>query len=504
MVSMTDTVAAALPQHTQAQDQLEDKQLFDFRLSDIVSRMTLLEDMQRAYVQFCQTNQLTSDTAGIAVSLATQTTMRTIIQEAESDAPESAQVIHYSQYVTRQHARIRNLLLLLRQFCSHLEWASASYSQAVIPHCFDLRKQTGNIVNYDRWESFMIADMEDELTALYGLDEQWRLLLASSGMAAYATLHNYMTRHLTAGDHILLPMPIYHEAEALLASIPAVQLNRLGSTNVDTIVASITPQTKVIALTPITNDEALRFMDINLLVQKLGALEQTLMVVVDGTMTGGLIRPQAFIHADSHITLLYFESGNKYQQFEDTGMKGIMIVPRTLQATFISIRRELGTILYDQIASALPQGISDAEQRLKMGRFARNALLLSDRINNDPRLQTFCKVNYPFNAAHPDVDVARRYALHQMGGVVMFSFYDEAYYNKERLEQLIQALIERCQRNHVPFCKGDSYGFSIPRIHVGGSRTDKPFLRLCVGHRSVAEMNAFLTCVVDCLYDCVG
>lgn len=501
MVDRVDTIELAFSKDIQEQDILEDQKLLEFRLRDIMSRMDSLEAMQQAYIHFCQEHTIVPDSCGAQVSSSIKEIMLKLLGETKLDYPESLDAKHYSHYVTQQNFRIRNLLLLLRQFYSHLEWPSASYSQAVVPHFFDVRKQTGRIVNYDRWESFMISAMEEELAELYQLDEQWGLLLTSSGMAAYATIHNYITRHLSRGDNILIPVPIYHEAEALLNSIPEVQLTRLGNTDPDTIVASITPRTKVIGLTPITNDEALRFTDIDRLMQKISSINQDIFVVVDGTMSGGLIRPEKFINANSQTKLLYFESGNKYQQFEDTGMKGIIIAPKFLEKELASIRRVLGTILYDQVAISLPQSISREEHSLKMRRFARNALLLSDRINNDPQLQALCKVNYPFNSSHPDVESARRYSLEQLGGVVMFSFCNDLFYNQERLEQLIQNLINKCQENNVPLSKGDSYGFSIPRLHLGGSRTSRPFLRLCVGNRSLREMKAFLACLVDCLYE---
>ena len=501
MVNMTNIDEVAFYKNTQEQDILEDKKLLEFRLKDIKSRMNYLELIQQEYTQFCHKYNIIPDSTGVEVSNSIKEIMSKILQDFELDCPESSDIRHYSSYVTRQNFRVRNLLLLLRQFCNHIEWASASYSQAVVSSFFDLRKQTGRIVNYDRWESFMIADMEEELANLYNLDDQWSLLLTSSGMAAYATIHNYLIRYLSSGDNILIPVPIYHEAEAILAAIPKVQLTRLGTNNIDNIITSINSRTKVICLTPITNNEALRFVDIENLIQRISLIGQEIWVVLDGTMSGGLIRPEKFIDANGRTKLLYFESGNKYQQFEDTAMKGIIIVPHSLKKEFVSIRKEIGAILYDQSASCLPQSISHEELKLKMRRFARNALLVSNRVNNNPQLKGFCKVNYPFNSLHPDVENARRYSLMKLGGVVMFSFNYKGFHNIEKLDQLIQNLIDRCQTNGIPFCKGDSYGFSIPRMHVGGSRTEKPFLRLCVGNRSLKEVEAFLDCLVACLYE---
>ena len=485
--------------NTQEQDILDDQKLLEFRVDDITSRLRSLELQQKEYIQFCQEHSINTDVVGIEVSQSVKQIMLKILQDFQLDSAESLDVVHYSNYISRQNFRIRNLLLLLRQFCNHLEWSSGSYSQAVVPQFFDLRKQTGQIVNYDRWESFMIADLEQELRSLYQLNEQWSLILTSSGMAAYSTIHNYLTRYLSPGDNVLIPIPIYHEAEALLSVIPEIQLTRLGTTNLEEIIASITSKTKVICLTPMTNDEALRFLDIESLVNKISLLDQDIWIVVDGTMTGGLIRSEKFIDANSRVKLLYFESGNKYQQFEDTAMKGIIIVPQSLKQEFVSIRREIGSMLYDQAASCLPQSISREELELKMRRFARNALLLSDRINNDPQIQDFCRINYPFNSVHVDVGVAHRYSLMQLGGVVTLSFHDPLFYSKTKLDEFIESVIKRCQANHIPFCKGDSYGFSVPRIHIGGSKTDQPFLRLCVGNRSLNEIEAFTNCLVDSL-----
>ncbi|MBO9998592.1 MAG: PLP-dependent transferase [Cyanobacteria bacterium SID2] len=461
--------------------------------------MNSLELMHREYLLFCETDRSTPDLVGEEVSLAVKAIAVKILAELESDIPDSSDITSYSEYITRQNFRIRNLLLLLRQFWNHLEWSSASYSQSVVPHFFDVRKQEGSIVNYDRWESFAIANLEEELSELYQLNERWSLILTSSGMAAYATIHNYLTRYLSYGDEVLIPVPIYHEAESLLAAVSGIQIVTPGTVNVEEILTSIRSTTKVICLTPITNDESLRFIDVNALMEKLNSIDREILVVFDGTMSGGLIRPEQFVDLNSHVKLLYFESGNKYQQFEDTAMKGIIIVPQALKQEFTSIRREIGTILYDWAACCLPQSISIEELKLKMGRFARNALTIGNRVNNDVDLQNFCTVNYPLDPSHPDFTTARKYFSAQLGGVVTLSFTSQEFYDREKLDRLINRLIDRCQSRRIPFCKGDSYGFSIPRIHIGGSKTDKPFLRLCVGSRSFDETDAFLECLLDCL-----
>lgn len=490
--------------HTQEQHVQEDERLLSYRFEDIKSRMTALESMGDKYVAFCRENSLQPDQVGLDVSAVVKTLMLNILQAAEDDAPTLTSTEHYSGYIVRQNSRVRNLLLLLRQFYSHLEWSSGSYDQAIVPNCFDLRKQAGDIVNYDRWESFLIAEMEEELRELYSLNNDWSLLLTSSGMAAYATVHNFITRQVHSGDNILIPVPVYHEAEALLSEIPDVELVRLGITDPDKIVAKINEHTKVILLTSMTNDEALRFIDVERLLKKIHTVaqerpNQELIVVVDGTMAGGMIRPEQMLPSDSPITLLYFESGNKYQQIEDTGMKGIVIVPTHLRQDFTLIRRELGTILYDQIAACLPRAISREEFALRMKRFSDNALYISHQVNREPSLQSFCKINYPLHPSHPDYQTASQYSQEQVGGVVTFSFYENSLYDLEKLNKFIQQLIHLCQTRQLPFCKGDSYGFSLPRIHVGGSRTAKPCLRLSVGNRSLAEVKVLTDSLIECL-----
>ncbi|NES19493.1 MAG: hypothetical protein F6K41_11315 [Symploca sp. SIO3E6] len=486
-------------QNTQEKNVLEDAKLFQYRIEDIKSRMNSLESMQNDYLNFCRNKNLCPDSTGLEVSASVKNIMLNILEEFDLDKPSSTSIEDYSSYITRQNSRIRNLLLLLAQFGCHIEWSSASYNQAVFPSFFDLRKQTEKIVNYDRWESFMIADMEHELAKLYDLSSDWSLLLASSGMSAYATIHNFITRHLCPDDNIVIPVPVYHEAEALLSSIPGIKLLRLNTTDPDKIVSSIDGATKAIYLTPMTNDEALRFVDLDALMQKISLIEREIFIIVDGTMSAGLIRPEKSIHRNSPSLLLYFESGNKYQQFEDTVMKGIIIVPKLLKEKFVSIRRELGTILYDRVAVSLPGFISYEELKLKMSRFAHNALFISDYINNNPDLQSFCRVNYPLSPSHPDYEFAQKYLIEQLGGIVTFSFAHSSFYRRDTLDYFIQSLINKCQEKNIPFSKGDSYGFSIPRIHIGGSRSDKPFLRLSVGNRSIGEVKAFASCLASCL-----
>lgn len=492
--------------HSQQQDILEDQQLFELRLDDIRRRVQRLDFSQNRYIEFCEENDLTLDKTGVKVSDTIQTLISETIQEFELDYSTfdhaSNDVRAYSRYITRQNFRIRNLLLLLRQCCAHLEWSSGSYSQAVVPSFLDVRKQTGQIVNYDRWESFMIQDLERELAKdIYALEDDWSLLLTSSGMAAYATLHHYLTTYLSPGDNILIPVPVYHEAQVLISAVNGIEIRNLGTTDISEIIQAIDSKTRALFLTPITNNEPLNFLDIEALIRGIHQLDQEIYLIVDGTMSGGLTHPERYISATSKIELLYFESGNKYQQFEDTGMKGIVIIPQRLKTEMALVRQRLGTILYDQVAVGLPQAISHDEMKRKLERFSRNALLLSNCVNADPRLQGFCTINYPGNESHRNFPVARQYPLMTLGGVVTFSFDSTSFYNLERLEGVINTLIQFCQQDGIPFCKGDSYGFSIPRIHIGDSKTDHPFLRLCVGNRSIDECNAFINCVVNCLIE---
>lgn len=222
--------------------------------------------------------------------------------------------------------------------------------------------------------------MEKELTKLYDLNSNWSLLLASSGMAAYAIINNFISRYLSGDDKIIIPLPVDHEAEVLLSAIPGVQILRLKTTDTDKIVSSIDGKTKAVFLTPLTNDEFLRFLDIDSIIQKISLIDREIFIVVDGTMSGGLIRPEKIVNGYIASTLLYFESGNKYQQFEDTAMKGITIVPQSLREEFVSIRRELGTIFYDCVAVSLSYSISDEEFKLKMRRFSGNAFYISKYI----------------------------------------------------------------------------------------------------------------------------
>ncbi|MEO0685479.1 MAG: PLP-dependent transferase, partial [Cyanobacteria bacterium J06649_11] len=463
-------------------------------------RMQFLESKKNDYINFCKEKNLCLDSTGLDISISVKNMMLNILKEFDLDEPSSLEVEEYSSYITRQNFRIRNLLLLLAQFYAHLEWSSASYNQAVVPNFFDLRKQTGKIVNYDRWESFIIPEMEDELTKLYDLNSDWNLLLTSSGMAAYATVHNFVTRHLSANDKIIIPMPVYHEAEALVSSVPGINVLKLNTNDADEIISSIDKSTKAIFLTSITNDEALRFVDVDRIIKEISLINQEILIIVDGTMSGGLIRPEKSFDKNSSSLLLYFESGNKYQQFEDTVTKGIVIVPKSLREQFVSIRRELGTTLYDRAAFSLPYSIPQEEFKLKMSRFAHNALFLSEYINNNPNLQSFCRINYPLSPLHPDYKSANKYLTEQLGGVVTFSFYNSSFYQKEKLDAFIDSLIDECQTKNIPFCKGDSYGFSIPRIHIGGSRTSKPCLRLSVGNRSIEEVKVLASCLARALH----
>lgn len=341
-------------------------------------------------------------------------------------------------------------------------------------------------VAYARYGSSAIVEQERAYAAMLGVDSsQARLLLCSSGMAAYALVESFLLRHvLQPGDRVLLHPGVYFETRDQLGSLPFIEVRQPGDGSAEALLESLAVEKPaVVFVDPLSNTADLRMLNLPRLLATAERLcTRETWFVVDGTMLSGGFN--AFAGTPRrHIQILYYESGCKYLQFGlDLGPSGVLVVDRRHAARFEHLRRGSGAIASELLA--LPRAARSAYLAY-LRTMTRSAHAAAEAVS-----QTFAdraSASLPLTAifpslpAHPDRVAARSYP--HVGGVVCFRFADTRLNRRAPLETFVQHLMQAARRAQLALTAGVSFGFRVPRICAAWSScdSDAAFLRLSAG-----------------------
>jgi len=384
-------------------------------------------------------------------------------------------------------------------------WQSPSYDQVGAVTFSKLGAQRSGRVNYSRYGTRSVGELEQYFLELLGYDpRQVSMLLCSSGMAAYSLIESFLVRNaLWPGARVLTSPHIYFEAMEQLESLPGIQVIRAGSYAARALLdLARVHQPSVVFLDALANIGELRMVDVEQVIAGLEeVLEDECWVVVDGTMLSGAISPLAVAAGGRKVHVLYYESASKYLQLGlDLTLAGLVAIPLALDAEFRRLRRNTGGILYEHGAALLPRvGREDFFGRMR--RMTEGALQLGgDLLAQEGDGARLLPV-FPGLTCHPDYALARR--LPHLGGVMTFRFEEEGLNHRELLSAFIEQLLLRAGRQGVPLTHGVSFGFSTPRISAAAamSETAPPFLRLSVGDLRPVAVRALSGVFVQTLHE---
>jgi cystathionine beta-lyase/cystathionine gamma-synthase len=337
-------------------------------------------------------------------------------------------------------------------------------------------------VAYARYGSEEIVAQESAYIAMLGIDaKRARLLLTSSGMAAYALIETFLLREvLESGDRILLNPGIYFETRHQLQSLPFLDVTIAGGgSREDTLEALAEHRPRVVFVDPLTNSSELRFIDLPRLLDAADAIcGRETWFVVDGTLLSGSFDP--FAKSRRFVRILYYESGCKYLQLgADLGPTGVVVVESALAARFEHWRRGIGAISTETLA--LPRISRNAylgflRQQTTCARVIADSVLKGGR-EGAPVIEC----SFPSEPAHPDFAEAQR--CEHLGGVIALRFLDARLNFRRPLERFIGQLIAAARVQGVPLTSGVSFGFRVPRVGAAwiSYDRDEAFLRLSAG-----------------------
>jgi cystathionine gamma-synthase len=338
-----------------------------------------------------------------------------------------------------------------------------------------------DVVAYSRYGCPDTAVQEHAFTEMLGFDAlQARLLLTSSGMAAYALIENFLLRDvLRPDDQILVHPGVYFETQHQLRSLGFLHVAEAAAGFSGMRAAIEQRQPRAVFVDPLTNSAELRVLDIEKLLDEADAIcRQETWFVIDGTLlSGGL---NVFARARRRVRVLYYESGCKYLQFGmDLGPAGVVVVEAALAERFERLRRGIGAVAAESLV--LPRASRESYlQYLNLQTRCAMAIERAVTAYCRARGSVFAAV-FPSQPSHADHAQAMGYA--HLGGIVTFRFADARLNRRASLERFIDTLMAMARSRKIPLTAGVSFGFRVPRIGAAWSSydADDAFLRLSAG-----------------------
>jgi cystathionine gamma-synthase len=341
-----------------------------------------------------------------------------------------------------------------------------------------------DVIAYARYGSDETVAQEEVYLAMLGFDPtQARLLLTSSGMAAYALIETFLLREvLRPADRVVLHPDVYFETRQQLQSLPVLDIRIAhGGGRNDILDAIAAHQPRVVLVDPLTHSSELRVID---LLPLLDAAEvvcrDVTWFIVDGTLLSGSFDPFTHHNTRRKVRVLYYESGCKYMQFGmDLGPAGVVVVEASLAQQFEQLRRGVGAIASETLV--LPRVSRTAYLGYLHAQTACARAVTKAVLESSAQGARIIECSFPSEASHPDY--SETLCCSHLGGIVVFRFREDRFNRRKPLEGFIDDLLASARSQNLPLTAGVSFGFRVPRVGVAwsGYESDDAYLRLSAG-----------------------
>jgi cystathionine gamma-synthase len=376
--------------------------------------------------------------------------------------------------------RYRALIQLQSCLGSFFERASPAYDQSQTVWWFDPSYHQSNGLNYDRYGAPDVRESEARLLRALGLGNEklpLRLLLTSSGVAAFTILHQFlMSKVFGAGDTIVISPYLYFECFEHLRLVSHVRVVNSATFEAEDIIATAEKHNaKAVYLDPMANTLGLQTTDIRRFAQltegKEGWADRFL--IIDGTLISGGMPLYDWFDKPSHPKVLYYESAHKYIQMGmDIVMCGFVVYPENFHDTIGLIRQVTGTTLYSRQANVLPP-IDYNIHTSRMHWLTTNAEKLYHLL--DKQCSTIAEFNFPVHW--------RKLGWGHGGNVVTIKLFGDQMNKRPSLDAFTNLVLRAAEEEGVAMTKGGGLGFSVTRIWPSTPfiRDEDPYMRISVG-----------------------
>lgn len=264
-------------------------------------------------------------------------------------------------------------------------------------------EESGGI--YSRLGNPTVEVLEKRMMALEG---GGGALAFGSGMAAVSTILVHLTK---TGDHILCSKGLYGCTFGLLGIFENkynIRHSLCEMTTREEIEAAIQENTTVIYVESPINP-TMELVDLHLIMEV--AKERGIRVVVDNTFCSPYLQQPLHIGAD-----FVLHSATKYLNGHGDVIAGILVGKDAdeMHQIRMTVQKDYGGIISPFDAWLILRGLKTLHVRME--RHVKNAQKLVDYLNTVPAVE---KVLYPFDASHPQADIAKK-QMAAGGGLVSF------------------------------------------------------------------------------------
>ena len=376
--------------------------------------------------------------------------------------------------------RYRALIQMQSCLGSFFERASPAYDQSKTVWWFDSSYHQSDGLNYDRYGAPDVRDFEARLLRALALGNEklpLKLLLTSSGVAAFTVLHQFiLTNVVTAGDTIVISPYLYFECFDHLRLLSHINVVNAESFDAEDIIATAEKHNaKAVYLDPMANTLGLQTTDVRRFAQLTSGKEgwADRFLVIDGTLVSGGMAVYDWFGEPTHPKVLYYESAHKYIQMGmDIVMCGFLVFPDILSDTIGLIRQVTGTTLYTRQANVLPP-IDHSIHQSRTHLLTTNAEKLYHYL--DKTSSTIAEFNFPTHW--------RKMGWSHGGNVVTIKLFGDGMNKRPSLDKFTDFVLRAAEEENVAMTKGGGLGFSVTRIWPSTPfiRNEDPYMRISVG-----------------------
>jgi len=279
-------------------------------------------------------------------------------------------------------------------------------------------EQTGNI--YSRFTNPNTRELEMKMAALEGTDDA---VATASGMAAI--FYSFIAL-LQSGDHIISSRSVFGSTSTIFNQyFPkfGIEVSLVDPTDPSSWKQAVRPSSKMFFFETPSNPgldivdltEARKFCD-----------QYNLIMNVDNCFATPYLQQPASFGAD-----LITHSATKYIDGQGRVVGGIIAGKNQYIVDIKKMCRSTGPSLSPFNAWILSKSLETLAVR--MDRHCANAEQLTAFLHHHPQIKN---VRYPFDAAHPSVDIAKR-QMKQGGGLVTFEVNDGLEQGRRFLDSLL-------------------------------------------------------------------
>lgn len=398
--------------------------------------------------------------------------------QSQNQAPSALSTFALAPW--QMEERYRALIQMQSFLGSFFERASPAYDQSKTVWWFDPSYHQSEGLNYDRYGASDVKEFEAQLLRALALGNEklpLKLLLTSSGVAAFTVLHQFlMSKVLTAGDTIVISPYLYFECFEHLRQVSHVRVINSESFDAEDIIATAEKHNaKAVYLDPMANTIGLETTDIRKFAQLTSGREgwADRFLVIDGTLVSGGMSLFDWFDGPGQPKVLYYESAHKYIQMGmDIVMCGLIVFPDIFNDTLGLIRQVTGTTLYSRQANVLPPIDYNIHQS-RMHWLTTNAEKLYHVL--DKKASTIAQFHFPVHW--------RKLGWGHGGNVVTIKLFGENMNKSKGLHAFTALVLRAAEEEGVAMTKGGGLGFSVTRIWPSTPfiRDEDPYMRISVG-----------------------